>query len=46
MDSLEVVNVFIRLEEKFDIRITDEYFTKMTRTDQVIDYIVIYEKFT
>ena len=38
-DSLDVVELIMSLEEKFDIQIPDEKAEKMTTVQNIIDYI-------
>lgn len=38
-DSLDLVEIIMRLEEKFDIEIDDEQAEKLHNVGQVIDYI-------
>ncbi|MFZ5954394.1 MAG: acyl carrier protein [Candidatus Dependentiae bacterium] len=38
-DSLDLVEIIMRLEEKFDIEIDDEQAEKLQNVGQVIDYI-------
>jgi acyl carrier protein len=39
IDSLDVVNVYLLLEEKFDIKIPDEDLDKVTTIDDIVSYI-------
>lgn len=39
IDSLDVVNVYLLLEEKFDIKIPDEDLEKVQTIDAIIEYI-------
>lgn len=38
-DSLDMVEIIMKLEEQFSIEIDDEEAEKMTGIDQVVDYI-------
>lgn len=39
IDSLDVVNVYLLLEEKFDVKIPDEDLNKVETIDAIIEYI-------
>lgn len=39
IDSLDVVNVYLLLEEKFDIKIPDEDLGKVSTIDDMVKYI-------
>jgi acyl carrier protein len=39
IDSLDVVNVYLLLEEKFDVKIPDEDLDKVTTIDDIVEYI-------
>ena len=39
IDSLDVVNVYLLLEEKFDIKIPDEDIDQVQTIDAIIEYI-------
>lgn len=39
IDSLDIVNVYLLLEEKFDIKIPDEDLDKVQTINQIIEYI-------
>lgn len=39
IDSLDVVNVYLLLEEKFDIKIPDEDLEKVQSIDSIVAYI-------
>lgn len=39
IDSLDVVNVYLLLEEKFDIKIPDEDLTKIQTIDAIVEYL-------
>lgn len=39
LDSLDVLETFMELEKKFDIKITDEDAEKLTTVGSVINYI-------
>lgn len=39
IDSLDVVNVYLLLEEKFDVKIPDEDLNKVTTIDEIVEYI-------
>ncbi len=39
IDSLDVVNVYLLLEEKFDVKIPDEDFDKVQTIDDIVEYI-------
>jgi len=39
IDSLDVVNVYLLLEEKFDVKIPDEDLDKVTTIDNIVAYI-------
>lgn len=39
IDSLDVVNIYLLLEEKFDVKIPDEDLTKVQSIDAIIEYI-------
>lgn len=41
IDSLDVVNVYLLLEEKFDVKIPDEDLNKLQTIDNIIEYINI-----
>lgn len=38
-DSLDVVEVVMQIEEKFDIEISDEEVEKLTTVQEIIDYV-------
>ena len=38
-DSLDMVEIVMKLEEQFEIEINDEDAEKLTSLDQVVDYI-------
>lgn len=38
-DSLDLVEIIMRMEEKFDVEINDEQAEKLCNVGQVIDYI-------
>ena len=39
IDSLDIVNVYLLLEEKFDIKIPDEDLNKVVTIDAIVEYI-------
>ncbi|MFY9085529.1 phosphopantetheine-binding protein [Aliarcobacter cryaerophilus] len=39
IDSLDVVNVYLLLEEKFDVKIPDEDLDKVLTIDNIVEYI-------
>lgn len=39
IDSLDVVNVYLLLEEKFDVKIPDEDLDKVQTIDSIVEYI-------
>jgi len=39
IDSLDVVNVYLLLEEKFDVQIPDEDLDKVTTINSIVEYI-------
>lgn len=39
IDSLDVVNVYLLLEEKFDIKIPDEDLDQVQTIDGIVEYI-------
>jgi len=39
IDSLDVVNVYLLLEERFDVKIPDEDLNKVQTIDEIIEYI-------
>lgn len=39
IDSLDVVNVYLLLEEKFDIKIPDEDLNQVQTIDSIVEYI-------
>ncbi len=39
IDSLDVVNVYLLLEEKFDVKIPDEDLDKVLTIDSIVEYI-------
>lgn len=39
VDSLDVVNVYLLLEEKFDVKIPDEDLDKVLTIDSIVEYI-------
>lgn len=39
IDSLDVVNVYLLLEEKFDIKIPDEDLGKVQTIDSIVEYV-------
>ena len=39
IDSLDVVNVYLLLEEKFDVKIPDEDLNKVQTINEIIEYI-------
>lgn len=39
IDSLDVVNIYLLLEEKFDVKIPDEDLGKVQTIDDIIEYI-------
>ncbi|MGE3591189.1 MAG: acyl carrier protein [Arcobacter sp.] len=39
IDSLDVVNVYLLLEEKFDIKIPDEDLSQVQTIDSIVEYI-------
>lgn len=43
-DSLDMVEIIMKLEEQFSIEINDQEAEKMTDIDQVVDYIYAQQK--
>ncbi|BDC34636.1 acyl carrier protein [Candidatus Dependentiae bacterium Noda2021] len=43
-DSLDLVEIIMRMEEKFDVEINDEQAEKLCNVGQVIDYIELLAK--
>ncbi|WP_148624600.1 phosphopantetheine-binding protein [Aliarcobacter cryaerophilus] len=39
IDSLDVVNVYLLLEEKFDVKIPDEDLNKVLTIDSIVEYL-------
>ena len=39
IDSLDIVNVYLLLEEKFGIKIPDEDLDKVTTIDEIVEYV-------
>lgn len=39
IDSLDVVNVYLLLEEKFDVKIPDEDLMKVQTIDAIVEYV-------
>lgn len=39
VDSLDIVNIYLLLEEKFEVKIPDEDLEKVTTIDEIINYI-------
>lgn len=39
IDSLDIVNVYLLLEEKFDIKIPDEDTDKLSTINDIVNYI-------
>lgn len=39
IDSLDVVNVYLLLEERFNIKIPDEDLIKVQTIDAIVDYV-------
>jgi acyl carrier protein len=39
IDSLDVVNIYLLLEEKFDVKIPDEDLDKVQTIDAIVEYI-------
>ena len=39
IDSLDIVNIYLLLEEKFDIKIPDEDLSKVKTIDDIVGYI-------
>lgn len=39
-DSLDMVEIVMKLEEEFDVEINDDDAEKMTSINQVVDYII------
>jgi len=39
IDSLDVVNVYLLLEEKFDVKIPDEDLNKVQTIDDIVIYV-------
>lgn len=39
IDSLDIVNVYLLLEEKFDVKIPDEDLSKVQTIDAIVEYI-------
>lgn len=39
VDSLDVVNVYLLLEEKFDVKIPDEDLNKVQTINDIVEYV-------
>jgi acyl carrier protein len=39
VDSLEMMNIFLAVEEKFDIKIADEEINKLNSVDEILAYL-------
>lgn len=39
IDSLDVVNVYLLLEEKFDIKIPDQDLSQVQTIDSIVEYV-------
>lgn len=39
IDSLDIVNVYLLLEEKFGIKIPDEDLDKVTTINEIVEYV-------
>jgi len=39
IDSLDVVNIYLLLEEKFDVKIPDEDLSKVLTINAIVDYV-------
>lgn len=39
IDSLDVVNIYLLLEEKFDIKIPDEDLSQVQTIDTIVNYV-------
>ncbi|MBL4711315.1 MAG: acyl carrier protein [Gammaproteobacteria bacterium] len=39
IDSLDLVNVYLLLEEKFDVKIPDEDLSQVQTIDNIVEYI-------
>ena len=39
IDSLDVVNIYLMLEEKFNVKIPDEDLSQVTTIDSIVEYI-------
>lgn len=39
IDSLDVVNIYLLLEEKFDVKIPDEDLIKVQTIDAIVEYV-------
>jgi len=39
VDSLDIVNVYLLLEERFDIKIPDEELDKVTTVNEIVEYV-------
>ena len=39
MDSLDIVNVFLLIQEKFDIEIPDDDYIQLETIDKIVEYI-------
>ncbi len=39
IDSLDVVNVYLLIEEKFDVQIPDEDLAQVTTIDAIVEYV-------
>lgn len=43
-DSLDVMNLTMRIEDEFDIRVSDEDLNKIQTVRDVVEYILNYKK--
>jgi len=39
VDSLDIVNIYLLLEEKFDIKIPDEDLSQVTTVNDIVEYV-------
>jgi len=39
IDSLDLVNVYLILEERFDVKIPDEDLNKVSTIDEIVEYV-------
>lgn len=39
LDSLDMMNLFMHIEERFNISISDENYKKLLSVDEIVDYL-------